>query len=283
MIKNFDLTDWICFSDRRNSKSYMSKDKKWMVKFGTEFTKVSYDDLIKEQQMTQRVLNIGVKTPKVGDIVELPNGEIGLIYEFIEGKKSISRAVSEDLENIDYYMKRFAHIAKDEHSKVCDVNQFESMEDRIRTEILRRDILSDKQKEKALKFLDTVEKKNNCVHGDFHPGNYIITSDKEYAIDIGQIAYGNPDFDIAVFYYFCFYFSPDVTKKLFHCEEKYLKTMWKSFIKYYFDTNDEKTLDEITKKYAKYALVCFFAQFKFINPDIEINNAMEKYFDKEFI
>ena len=32
MIKNFDLSGWTCFSERRNSKSYMSPDKKWMVK-----------------------------------------------------------------------------------------------------------------------------------------------------------------------------------------------------------------------------------------------------------
>ena len=122
MIKNFDLTNWTCFSNRRNSKSYMSPDKKWMVKFGTEFAESTLEKLESEMEISKKAIEIGVKTPKVDDIVELPNGELGLIYEFIEGKKSIARACGEDLDNIDYYMKRFAHISKDLHSKICDPN-----------------------------------------------------------------------------------------------------------------------------------------------------------------
>ena len=151
MIKNFDLSGWTCFSERRNSKSYMSPDKKWMVKFGTEFAAVSLEDLEHEIEVTNKAQAIGIKTPKVDDIVELPTGELGLIYEYIEGKKSIARAAGEDVEHIDYYMKRFAHISKDMHSKICDTSKYDSMEERVRRQILNRDILNDSQKEKAIK------------------------------------------------------------------------------------------------------------------------------------
>lgn len=282
MIKNFDLSGWTCFSERRNSKSYMSADKKWMVKFGTEFAEATLESLKKEMEVTKKALEIGVKTPKVDDIVELPDGKLGLIYEYIEGKKSIARACGEDLDNIDYYMKRFAHISKDLHSKICDPNKFESIVDRTREQIESRDILSPAQKEKAYKALDGMEKMTNCVHGDFQTGNFIMAGDEEFAIDLGGIAYGNPDHDIACFYYFCFYFPPYVTDRIFHCEPKYLSTMWKCFIKHYFDTSDEKVLKELTDKYAKLALVCFFAQLKFVDPGTEIKDAMDMYFDKMF-
>lgn len=54
------------------------------------------------------------------------------------------------------------------------------------------------------------------------------------------------------------------------------------FIRYYYDTTDDKVLDELTKKNAKYALVCFFGQLKHVEPGPEINETMNKYFDKEF-
>ena len=282
MVKNFDLTGWTCFSERRNSKSYMSEDKKWMVKFGTEFAEATLETLEHEMEVSKKALEIGVKTPKVDDIVELPNGQLGLIYEYIEGKKSIARAAGEEPEKIDYYMKRFAHIAKDLHSKVCDVNKFESIEDRTKKQIARFNILNESQKEKAYKLLDSIERTNTCIHGDFQTGNFIIAGDEEFAIDLGAIAYGNPIYDVACFYYFCHYFSSKVTDRIFHCDAKYLHEMWMSFIKYYYGTTDEKVLDEITKKNAKYALVCFFEQFKYIEPDQEIDNAVAKYFDKEF-
>lgn len=282
MKKNFDLTGWTCFSQRRNSKSYMSPDKKWMVKFGTEFAEATLPMLEHEMEVTKKALEVGVKTPKVDDIVELPSGELGLIYEYIEGKKSIARAAGEDTDNIDYYMKRFARISKDLHSKVCDPNKFESVEDRVREQIKKRNILTESQKEKAYKLLDGIEKKYTCIHGDFQTGNFIIAGDNEFAIDLGAIAYGNPDYDVACFYYFCHYFPSYVTDRIFHCDQKYLPLMWRSFIKYYYDTTDDKVLDEITKKNAKYALVCFFGQLKHVEPGPELNDAMNKYFDKEF-
>ena len=282
MIKNFDLTNWTCFSNRRNSKSYMSPDKKWMVKFGTEFAESTLEKLESEMEISKKAIEIGVKTPKVDDIVELPNGELGLIYEFIEGKKSIARAMSEDLDNIDYYMERFARIAKDIHSKVCDTSKFESIEERVREQIASRDILSLTQKEKAYKLLDGIEKTNTCVHGDFQTGNFIIAGDKEFAIDLGGIAYGNPDYDIACFYYFCYYFPTYVTDALFHCDKTYLPKMWDGFVRHYFDTNDSKVIEELTNKYKKYALVCFFGQLKFVDPGTEIQETMDAYFDKVF-
>ena len=260
----------------------MSPDKKWMVKFGTEFAAVSMQDLEREIEVTKKALAIGIKTPKVDDIVELPTGELGLIYEYIEGKKSIARAAGEDVEHIDYYMKRFAHISKDMHSKICDTSKYDSMEERVRRQILNRDVLNESQKEKAIKLIDGIEKKNNCVHGDFQTGNFIITDKEEYAIDLGAIGYGNPDYDIACFYFFTHYFPDYVTDRIFHCEQKYLEPMWQSFIKYYYDTTDEKVLNEISKKNAKYALVCFFGQLEHIEPGPELNAAIDKYFDKEF-
>ena len=280
MIKNFDLTNWICFSERRNSKSYMSADKKWMVKFGTEFIDTTVESLQNEMNITNKALEIGVKTPKVDDIVELPDGQFGLIYEYVEGKKSIARACSEDLDNIDFYMKRFANIARDLHSRVCDINKFESMEERTKEQIKNRNILNESQKERAFKLLDSIEKTNTCLHGDFQTGNFIITADKEFAIDLSGIAYGNPDYDIACFYFFCIYFPDIVTQRIFHCERKYLSIMWNSFIKHYFDTNNENVIKELTDKYSKLALVCFFEQFKYISPDEIIDDIVDTYFDK---
>ena len=95
-------------------------------------------------------------------------------------------------------------------------------------------------------------------------------------------SYGNPDYDIACFYFFCHYFQPFVTERIFHCDAKFLHTMWNSFIKYYYETNDQKVLDEITKKFEKYGLVCFFGLFKFIDPGVEIKEIMDQYFDKVF-
>ena len=280
MIENFDLTGWTCFSERLNSKSYVSADRKWMLKVGGATVENSIEVLEYDRDATKKALEIGIKTPNVQDVVKLSTGEFGLIYEYIDGKKSIARAMSEDLDNIEYYAKRFASISRDMHSKVCDVNKFESMKERIINQIKEKDILTETQKEKALKLLDTIEDKNNFVHGDFQPANFIMTKDKEYVIDLRTIAYGNPDYDVAFYYYFSHRMSPEGMQRVFHCEKKYVLEMWNYFIKYYFDVQSEKAINELNNRYAKLSLVCFFEIFKFLevrpNFRVEIKNSFDK-------
>ena len=189
--------------------------------------------------------------------------------------------MSEDLGNIDYYAKRFARVSRDMHSKVCDIKKFESMKERTITQIKEKDILTEQQKERAYKLLDTVEDKNNFLHGDFQPANSIITKDDEYVIDLRTIAYGNPDYDLAHFYFFSHRFSPDGTQRVFHCEQKYVLLMWDNFLKYYFEIQSEKAIKEISDKYAKLSLACFFELFKFLDIREGFRKTIVEAFDKE--
>ena len=281
MIKNFDLTGWTLFSERLNSKSYVSADRKWMLKLGGETVDNNIESLEYDREATEKALEVGIKTPKVGDIVETKDGTLGLIYEYIDGKKSIARAMSEDLDNIDYYAKRFAHISRDMHSKVCDVKKFESMKERTIGQIKEKDVLTEAQKERAIKLLDTIDDKNNFLHGDFQPANFIITKDEEYVIDLRTIAYGNPDYDLAFYYFFSHRFSPEGTARVFHCDSKYVQLMWDNFIKYYFEVQSEKAIKELSDKYAKLSLVCFFELFKFLEVRPNFRKTIVDAFDKE--
>lgn len=266
MIKNFDLSTWTLFSDRRNSKSYYSADKKWMVKFNTEVGESSLEALEAEQTRTKNAVEVGVKTPKVSDIIETADGKKGLIYEYIEGKKSIARAMSEDIENLDTYMMRFARSAKDFHSKTCDPSKFVSYEKRLLGQLDKWPFLADDQKVEAKKLIDKIEKKSNCVHGDFQPSNFIMTKTEEYVIDLSSMACGNPVYDVATFYFFTHVMPYYVTKNVFHCEEKYLNVMWESFVKHYFGVSTQKEVDEISAAIKKYSVVSFHANFELIDP-----------------
>lgn len=279
MYKKIDLSSWICFSNRRNSQSYVSADKKWMVKFASD---VKYNDenlLDREREMSLKALSIGVKTPKVGDIVVDDEGRKGLIYEYIGEKKSIARIVSEDLDNIDCYMKKFAEIGKEFHSIKSDTTKFESVADRIREQIVEKDILLAEQKVKALEVLDSVEEKEFCVHGDFQTGNFILAGDKYYSIDLNYMAYGNPEFDLATFYHFCNLAPEHITNDVFHCDPKYPPIMWDHFIRYYYDTNNEKVLAEINDRMRKLACISTLGFFKHINVDSVLSDKVRKAVD----
>lgn len=281
VIENFDLTGWTLFSERLNSKNYVSSDGKWMLKVCGETVDNNIESLEYDREATMKTLETGVKTPMVKDIVKLPNGELGLIYEYIKGKKSIARAMSEDLGNIEYYAKRFAAISRDMHSKVCDTKKFESMKDRIINQVMTLDVLNDSQKERAIKLLDTVEDKKNFLHGDFQPANFIMTNDDTYVIDLRTIAYGNPEYDIANYYFFTHRFRIEGIHNVFHCEPEHVISMWNYFIKYYFEVQSYNAVKELTDKYAKLSLVCFFEIFKFMTVRQSFREIIQNAFDKE--
>lgn len=278
-FKHIDLSTWTCFSDRANSKSYVSADKKWMVKFDSETSLNDEMVMHREQEMARKALSVGVKTPKVGDIVLDDEGRKGLIFEYIEGKKSISRLLSEDLDNIDRYMKMFAEAAKEFHSIVCDVESFDSMHDRVVTQITTRNILFESQKTKALKFLETIEQQKFCVHGDFQTGNVILAGDKSYWIDLSFMGYGNPEFDVGMLYTFCHIFPKAYTDTVFHCDRKYLPTIWNSFIRHYYETENEQVINEKTERARKVSSICLYTNMQFIKFDESKAPVMRKLID----
>lgn len=283
MIKNFDLSEWVCFSERRNSKNYVNADRTKMIKIITDINEKDLSEIEKEKEVTDKAISVGIKTPKVYDLIECADGSKGLLYQFIDGKISISRAASEDLDNYDMYMKRFAKVAKDFHSKECNVDEFESMYERLKNNIMNKQkFLSEEQKKKALEYLESIEKKTTCLHGDFQPSNFIITDTEEFAIDLGSICYGNPIFDLGFYYFFIKYMPIFISEGIFHCDRNAMIKMWNSFIKYYYDIKDEKGLEEINKKMDKIALIAFFNSFTVTVPGKEIEIVYKENFDKQF-
>lgn len=283
MIKNFDLTDWTCFSNRRNSKNYVNADKTKMVKIITSINEKDFGEIEKEKEITDKAISIGIKTPKAYDLIECADGSKGLIYQYIEGKKSISRVAAEDFDNYDMYMKRFAKTAKEFHSTICPTDKFESMYERLKNNIINKQkFLTTEQMNKVLVYLDSIEKTNTCLHGDFQPSNFIITETEEFTIDLGSICYGNPLFDLGFYYFFVKYMPTFVTDNVFHCDKEHMMMMWNSFIKYYYDIKDEKGISEINKKMDKMALLSFFNSFTVTVPGEEIAVVYRENFDKQF-
>lgn len=282
MIKNFDLSTWTQFSNRKNSQSYVSADKKWMVKFPTEMSARDDGGIEKEREFTTRALLVGIKTPKVGETVELPDGRRGLIYEMIENKSSIARAIANNPDKLEHYMKMFAEAAFDMHSHTCDPKEFDDMQERVRKNAIKNKIFKPEYEEIVLKLVDSTEKTNNFAHGDFQPSNFITDGTNVYTIDLGSMACGNPIFDVGVFYCFLLNVPERWSEMIFHCDYKLHKPMWDCFLKYYFKANSDKAKEDITRRVQKYSLVSYCELFEYIHFPDHILDEYRKCVDEHF-
>ncbi|MCQ2609882.1 MAG: hypothetical protein MJ151_03745, partial [Lachnospiraceae bacterium] len=130
-MRKISINDWQLFSKRRNSNNYYNKDKTLILKTSSEKIKIGLDEFENELKYSNEVSSLGIKTPKILEVVEFDCGGYGIISEYIKNKKSISTAISEDFQNAEYYIKKFVDVAKKLHSTKCSGSIFLSFEEKV--------------------------------------------------------------------------------------------------------------------------------------------------------
>jgi thiamine kinase-like enzyme len=119
-------------------------------------------------------------------------------------------------------LRMLAEIHVDMHKyEIKDIN---SQKNTFKLAIHQTNLLDDDQKKEIIKYIEKLPDGNTICHGDFHPGNIIVSKNKLYVID-WPIAYsGNPNGDVArTFYLLKYGLSPS---------DEY--TLKKSFIHRFF-------------------------------------------------
>lgn len=249
MIENFKIDGWTLFSQRRNSLSYFSSDKKWVLKTSGKEGEMTLERCLKNYETTKYLSQLGVPTPEVKDVIRLENGQYGIIYQCIPDKKSLSRAMAEDPSLIAPYMTRFAKMAKKLHSIKADSKSkiLIDYKTELKDLLLQNKIYRTDQKDALLEILENTENSDFCVHGDLNPSNVIIGNNEAYFIDLDTFGYGSPMFDL------CFFAALTTSEckfdragtNIFKCPKEQYMTYWDYFAVEYFGTTDK---DELQRK-----------------------------------
>ncbi len=250
-MKKINLDGWTQFSDREFSKSYISPDEKLMAKV----TKGSDDDLVKamnrEYVVAKSANQLGFPTPMVEELFELEDGSVGIQYENIKDKISLSRAIAKEPEKMDFYMEKFANLAKKMHSIEAPKDILPSFKERLASALSNSILFTEEEKKVVLENIKRLPDGNKCLHGDFTPSNGITSPQGDYIIDLGFMSYGDPLFDIGSFYAMTTSVTDDLAEQIFHMSKDMAFECWKAFAKHYFDSDD---IDAIIKKVEPYSV-----------------------------
>lgn len=120
-------------------------------------------------------------------------GRYGIIYDRIDGESLLDRVLAtKDLEMCtDYLAGLHKEILSNTSTDIPDYKDF------LRYHIQEASALAFEEKEKMLKLLHKLPEGKTLCHGDFHPGNVIISGGKAIAIDFMNVCRGNYLYDIA--------------------------------------------------------------------------------------
>ena len=246
-----NLDDYIQSGEGGMALTYNHKDGKTLAKL---FMKgMGAETAEREFLVNKTVYEMGILTPKPIRLVT--DGErFGAEYELIRNKRSFARIISQEPEQLEPLSLRFAQLAREIHRTPADTTRLPSMRELIKAQIVRYTDVPGDIREKAMQFLESIPDTPTCLHGDLHIGNIITDGERTLWIDVGDFAYGIPEWDLCMMYYATNFMSEQRADSIFHLPIAVLRQHWAVFAKAYYGISDQ---EELKKK--EQALLPYFA------------------------
>lgn len=227
-----DLNDYDYSGEGANGASYNHKtNKAIMLKL---YNTIKPDEfVISEFDRAKKVFELGIPSPKPGTLVT--DGErIGIRFERVLNKRSFSRAVGDNPEQVAEYAREFAKMCKKLHSTNVPTDMFESVKVVYKRDLADNPFFTAEEKEKINRFIDSVPDATTAIHGDLQFSNAITDGTNNYFIDLGDFAYGDPRFDLGMVLLCCMYDSDEFVENTFHMTNETAHKFWEHFVPEYF-------------------------------------------------
>ena len=258
-----NLEDYFQTGEGGTALTYNHKDGKTLAKLFTPG--MGAETAEREFKVNKVVYDMGIPTPKPIRLIT-DGTRYGAEYELIPNKRSFTRIISQEPEQLEPLTVLFAKLAKELHAKEADTTRLPSMKDLVRKQIAGWKDLPEDLREMALHALDALPDATTCLHGDLHIGNIITDGRRNLWIDVGDFSYGCPEWDLCMIFYMALHMSEQRADNIFHLTPEILKKHWDIFAPAYYGTTDPAVLgSKQGMLYRYFALKTLFAISKLGN------------------
>jgi len=179
-------------ADRGAKKIYRDGDK--VIKLRDEGFPTP--DVFSEAHNLAVVGETALKVPRLVEVTKI-NGKWAVVWEYVEGT-SLDKLMEKNKDKEDQYLERFVDIQLDMHRH--SATRLPLLIEKMERKIKASDLDSTARYE-ILGRLASMPKHTKLCHGDFNPGNVVITEkDEAYIIDWCHATQGNASADTAQTY-----------------------------------------------------------------------------------
>jgi uncharacterized protein (TIGR02172 family) len=147
-----------------------------------------------EAQIARTVHAAGLPVPAVGPVVEV-NGRHGIVFERVDGPTLLERLAAAPW-RLCGYARLLARLQADVH-KIRGVAGVPDQRVRLSRRIGEAEIVPAGLRAAALRVLTDLPVDDRLCHGDFHPGNVLMTKNGPMIIDWNDATNGHPLSDVA--------------------------------------------------------------------------------------
>jgi uncharacterized protein (TIGR02172 family) len=177
---------------------------------------------------------------------------LGGEYELIKGKRSFARIISQEPERLEEISLEFARMTKELHAMKANPARMRSFKQMMVRFYQETDATPKDYSRRVLDFLEKVPESEYCMHGDLQIGNVISDGKRKLWIDVGEFAYGVPEWDLGTVYEFSHMTNATITDFLFHVTPETLAAHWDIFLPAYLGTTDPQRIEEATRRIHPY-------------------------------
>lgn len=249
-ISSIDLSAWHQVGEGGNGKTYENPSRPDVLLKVNNGRSNDLDSVKKEFDISKAVEELGVPTPRMFEIVRVGDA-FAAISERIKNKKSLSRICHDEPGRTEEMGVLLARLGKQLFSVPCNTEVFPDRKKQALEALEKASFVSKKNREKIRAYLETVPDSTTCSHGDFQPGNVIMSEGKCYWIDLGRFACGDPMFDIGHLYQICFVYAPmKQVQDIFHMTLEQFHLFWDAFAKEYTGKENHSDFDALAGKHA---------------------------------
>ena len=277
-VQKINLEDYFQTGEGGTALTYNHKNGKTLAKLF--MPSVAADNAMREFRINQVVYESGLPTPKPIRLIT-DGTRFGAEYELISPKRSFTRIISQEPDKLVPLSERFTVLAKQIHQTPADTERLPDMKELVMQWIDKISNLPDDIRARISRFMDTVPSTPTCLHGDLHIGNIITDGQRDLWIDVGDFAYGVPEWDLGMMYYSANFLSAERADNIFHLDTDTLKAHWTAFAKAYYGTDSQEVLDAEVQKLQPFIFVKMaFLVSKLCDGKRPLNEMIIQYLDK---
>lgn len=146
-----------------------------------------------EANKTRIVHATGLPVPAVGEIIDI-EGRFGMELERVEGVSMLD-TLTKSPWKYPTLARQLAKLHADMHTR--RVPGLPAVRETLARKISQAEKLPDNVRKAALKALESLPEEDKLCHGDFHPGNILLTEHGPVIIDWIDASRGTPILDVA--------------------------------------------------------------------------------------
>ena len=209
---------------------------------------VPLEKIKQEMALAKKAFVAGVPTAISYDLVTV-DGAYGVVFEMLDNADTVGRTITAHPEQFAEIMEKFTEVYKTIHSMDIEgMKGFTSLKDTWNKWAEGMEANgSFTQEETGLlkKLIAAIPNRSTMVHCDFHAGNVMYQQGEIVVIDMADIGFGHPIFDLAAGAFHARYSGSATRQQVHGMNQENMLRFWDKLLSLYFETEDAQKLAEI--------------------------------------